>query len=66
MQVVRAIYDEHGIRAIEPIKVKKQTEVLAIFPNEVEKPGTTEAEARKLLRGSGKGEKLTEKLLTPG
>lgn len=61
MQVVRAIYDGHDIRAIEPIKVKRQTEVLVIFPDKVEK--TSPSEARKLLRGSGKGEKLTEKLL---
>ncbi|MCI0474585.1 MAG: hypothetical protein L0Y76_13490 [Ignavibacteria bacterium] len=61
MQVVRAIYDEHGIRAIDPIQFKRQTEVLVIFPNEEQKPGT--AEARKMLRGCGKGEKLTEKLL---
>ena len=61
MQVVRAIYDGYDIRAIEPIKVKRQTEVLVIFPNEDKEPRA--AEARKLLRGSGKGEKLTEKLL---
>ena len=61
MQVVRAIYDGCDIRAVEPIKVKRQTEVLVIFPDEAEKPGTMEA--RRLLRGSGKGEKLTEKLL---
>jgi len=61
MQVIRAIYDGYDIRAIEPIKVKRKTEVLVIFPNEVEKSGPSEA--RKLLRGSGKGEKLTERLL---
>ena len=61
MQVVRAIYDGRDIRAVEPIKAKRQTEVLVIFPDEAEKPGTMEA--RRLSRGSGKGEKLTEKLL---
>lgn len=61
MQVVKAIYDGHDIIAVEPIKIKKKTEVLVIFPTEVEK--IESAEARKLLRGSGKGEKLTEKLL---
>jgi hypothetical protein len=61
MQVVKAIYDGYDIKAVEPIKTKRKTEVLVIFPNEVEKIGS--AEARKLLRGSGKGENLTEKLL---
>ena len=61
MQVVKAIYDGHDIIAVEPIKIKKKTDVLVIFPNEEEK--IESAEARKLLRGSGKGEKLTEKLL---
>lgn len=61
MQVAKAIYDGHDIIAVEPIKIKRKTEVLVIFPNEVEK--IESAEARKLLRGSGKGEKLTEKLL---
>jgi hypothetical protein len=53
--------DGHDIIAVEPIKIKRKTEVPVIFPNEVEK--IESAEARKLLRGSGKGEKLTEKLL---
>lgn len=61
MQVVRAVYDGHDIRAIEPIKTKKKTEVLVIFPNKTEE--ITAENARKLLRGSGKGERLTEKLL---
>jgi len=61
MQVVRAIFDGHDIKPIEPIKIKKKAEVLVIFPDEIEKIGS--AEARKLLRGSGKGEKLTERLL---
>jgi hypothetical protein len=61
MQVVKAIYDGHDIIAVEPIKIKRKTDVLVIFPNEEEK--IQSAEARKLLRGSGKGEKLTEKLL---
>ena len=61
MQVVRALFDGHDIKAIEPIRTKNKTEVLIIFPNLAEEilPG----EARRLLRGSGRGEKLTERLL---
>ena len=36
MQVVKAIYDGHDIIAVEPVKIKRKTEVLVIFPNEVE------------------------------
>jgi len=61
MEVVRALFDGHDIRPIEPIKRKKKTEVLVIFPNDAEK--IIPEEARRLLRGSGKGEKLTERLL---
>jgi hypothetical protein len=61
MQVVRAVFDGHDIRAIEPIRTKKKTEVLVIFPNKTEE--INPENARKLLRGSGKGENLTEKLL---
>lgn len=61
MQVVRALFDGHDIKPIEPIKTKKKTEVLIIFPNKPEE--MSPSEARRLLRGSGKGERLTEKLL---
>ena len=61
MQVVRALFDGHNIKLMEVIKTKKKTEVLVIFPNQVEK--IDPKEARRLLRGSGKGERLTEKLL---
>jgi len=61
MQVVRAFFDGHDIKPIEPIKTKKTTEVLVIFPNDVER--FSPEEARRLLRGSGKGERLTERLL---
>ena len=61
MQVVRALFDGHDIKPMEVIKTKKKTEVLVIFPNQEEK--IDPKEARRLLRGSGKGEKLTEKLL---
>jgi hypothetical protein len=61
MQVVRAFFDGHNIKPIEPIKTKKTTEVLVIFPNDVER--FSPEEARRLLRGAGKGERLTERLL---
>jgi hypothetical protein len=49
MQVVRAIYDGRDIRAVEPIKVKRQTEVLVIFPDEAEKPGTMKSGDRQKI-----------------
>ena len=51
MQVVRAFFDGHNIKPIEPIKKKKTTEVLVIFPNDVER--FSPEEARRLLRGAG-------------
>jgi len=61
MEVVRALYDGHNICPMEPIRTKRQTEVLIIFPNNSD--DVTPSEARRLLRGSGKGEMLTDKLL---
>ena len=61
MQVVRAIYDGYDIKPIEPIKIKTKTEVLVIFPNSPEQ--MSPSEARRLLKGRGKGENLTGKLL---
>ncbi len=61
MQVVRALFDGNDIKPIEPIKTKKKTEVLVIFPNETDR--VAPEVARRLLRGSGRGQRLTEKLL---
>lgn len=61
MRVIKALFDGKEIKPIEPIKVKKRTEVLVIFPDEVKK--ILPQDARRLLRGSGKGEKLVERLL---
>ena len=61
MQVVRAVYDGFDIKPIEPINTKVKTEVLVIFPNNQEE--MSPSEARRLLRGIGAGEHLTEKLL---
>lgn len=61
MQAIRTIFNGHDIKLIEPIKTHERTEVLVIFPDEEAKYSA--AEAMKLLRGSGRGEGLTEKLL---
>jgi len=61
MQVVKAIFDGKNIHPIDLITAKKKTEVLVIFPSD-EKTYPPQ-EARKRLRGSGKGDSLTETLL---
>ena len=61
MQAIKAVFDGNEIKPIEPIKTKKRTVVLVIFPDEYEKKSPEET--RRLLRGSGKGERLTERLL---
>ena len=61
MRVIKALFNGKEIKPIEPIKVKRRTEVLVIFPDEVKKILTQDA--RRLLRGSGKGGKLVERLL---
>lgn len=61
MQVVKAHFDGHDIKLLEPIRTKKNAEVLVIFPDDTE--SHSHADVRKLLRGIGKGEHLTEKLL---
>jgi hypothetical protein len=61
MPVIRAIFDGNEIKPVEPIKTKKKTEVLVIFPDEGGK--LAPEEARKLLKGAGRGEGLIDKLL---
>jgi predicted DNA-binding antitoxin AbrB/MazE fold protein len=61
MHVIRAIYDGQEIKPIEPLTLKRKTEVLVILPDEA--PQCTSVEARRCLRGSGRGQHLTEKLL---
>lgn len=65
MQAIRAIYDGKKIKPLEPIGTKKKTEIILIFPDNEEKgkTGITSEQARSLLRGSAKGERLTAKLL---
>lgn len=61
MQVVKAIFDGHDVKPLEPIRSRKDTEVLIIIPDDAQ--SQSHAEARKLLRGIGRGEHLNEKLL---
>lgn len=61
MQAIKAIFDGHEIKPVEPILTNKKTEVLVIFPNNENK--FSPEEARKKLRGLGRGERLAEKLL---
>jgi hypothetical protein len=61
VQAIRAIFDGQEIKPIEPIMTRKRTEVLVIFPNSENK--FSPQEARKTLKGLGRGERLTEKLL---
>lgn len=61
MQVVKAIYDGHDIKPLEPIRSRKDTEVLIIFPDDTQ--SRSHSEARRLLKGVGRGEHLNEKLL---
>ncbi len=61
MKAVKAIYDGHDVKLMEPVPSTKKTDVLVVFPDNSEK--ICPQEARKLLRGSGKGEGLVKKLL---
>ncbi len=61
MKVAKGVFDGKEIKLLEPILTREKTNVLIIFPDKVEKYNSEIA--RKFLRGRGKGEKLTEKLL---
>ena len=61
MKAVKAIFDGHDVTFVEPAPTKGKTEVLVVFPSNSEK--VSPQEARRLLRGSGKGEGLVKKLL---
>lgn len=61
MKAIKAVYDGHDIKLIEPAPSKAKTEVIVVFPNNgVQLPSQ---EARKRLRGIGRGEGLAQKLL---
>lgn len=61
MKAVKAVYDGHDVKLMEPVPLKGKTDVLVVFPDILEK--LSAPEARRLLRGSGKGEGLVKKLL---
>ena len=61
MKAVKAIYDGHDVKLMEPVPLKGNTDVLVVFPDISKK--VSPRDARRLLRGSGKGEGLVEKLL---
>jgi hypothetical protein len=61
MPVIKAVYDGNDIKLVEPIKTRKKTEVLVIFPDE--RGRFAPEEARRLLKGSGRGEGLIQELL---
>jgi predicted DNA-binding antitoxin AbrB/MazE fold protein len=62
MKVVRALYNGRSIKPLQPVDVDGTVEVIVVFPNT--STGRIESDrARRLLRGSGKGENLTEKLI---
>ncbi|OQX00456.1 MAG: hypothetical protein BWK80_61795 [Desulfobacteraceae bacterium IS3] len=61
MQIVKAWYDCYHIRLVEPAEIKKDMKVFVFIPDDREKISCDTA--RKRLRGSGKGERLTERLL---
>ena len=61
MPVIRAMFDGNEIKPVEPIKTRKKTEVLVIFPDEGGR--FAPEEARRLLKGSARGEGLIQELL---
>ncbi|MCP4107399.1 MAG: hypothetical protein GY749_17950 [Desulfobacteraceae bacterium] len=61
MRIVKALYDGNAVQVIEPVKIKKNMQVFVIIPDDTQK--ISQDEARRHLRGSAKGERLTEKLL---
>ena len=61
MRAVKAIYDGHDVKLMEQVPLKGKTDVLVVFPDISDK--ISAPEARRLLRGSGKGEGLVKKLL---
>jgi hypothetical protein len=62
MKVVRALYNGRSIKPLQPVDVDGTVEVIVVFPTV--STGRIESDrARRLLRGSGKGENLTEKLI---
>lgn len=61
MKAVKAIYDGQEVKLVESVPLEGKTDVLVVFPDISRK--FSPQEARRLLRGSGKGERLVNKLL---
>lgn len=61
MRAVKAFYNGQSILPLEPVPTKENMEVIVVFP--VDENRITSPEARARLRGSGKGEALTKRLL---
>ncbi len=61
MKAIKAVYDGYDIKLIESAPSKARTEVIVVFPDHAEKKSAQEA--RRRLRGQGKGEGLVQKLL---
>ena len=61
MKAVKAIYDGHDVKLMETVPLTGKTDVLVVFPDISAK--VSAPDARRLLRGSGKGEGLVKKLL---
>ena len=49
MQAIKAVFDGNEIKPTEPIKTKKRTEVLVIFPDEYERKSSEEARRLRIL-----------------
>ena len=61
MKAIKAIYDGQDVKLVEPVPLKGKMDVLVVFPDMSKK--FSPQEARRLLRGSGKGENLVNKLV---
>ena len=61
MKAIKAYFDGQDVKFAEPAPAKGETEVLVGFPDNSKK--VSPQKARRLLRGSPKGEGLVKKLL---
>jgi hypothetical protein len=62
MKAVKGYYDGKVVKPNEPLNTKPDSEVIIVFQEWLLNKNASR-EARRRLRGSGKGENLTEKLL---
>jgi hypothetical protein len=61
MKAIKAYFDRQNVKLAEPAPAEGKTEVLVVFPDNSKK--VSPQKARRLLRGSPKGEGLVKKLL---